>query len=228
MSYYTSVNFYDLLEVDPRAGQADVHAAYLRQLDLVSGNSLATYGLFVGEDVISIRQRLEEALHVLSDPERRRAYDLRMFNHSFVSPDARADTHAARPAAPAAHADGREARAGAVTEVPAPEPAEADAAPKAPAQHPPHAPHVDLHHIDGPSLRAVRERRGLTLEAISARTKIAQYYLQYIEEERFARLPPVLYLRAYLKQYAQALGIDPERTVNEYLKRREAAQSHQV
>ena len=229
MSYYTSVNFYDLFEVGPRAGQAEIEAAYQRQLDMVSGNSLATYGLFVGEDVVSIRQRLEEAHHVLSDPSRRRAYDLEMFDHSFVSPDMKPPVPTADAPPKEERTDERRQTEGTIadrvgdvaepeerTSVPVakPEPVAKSTRPVMP----------ELTEFDGPSLRAYREAQGLTLEAISARTKIAQYYLDYIEEERFGSLPPGIYLRSYLKQYAQAVGVNDDKLVTEYLARREAVE----
>ncbi len=262
MSYYTHVNFYELLEVDQRASAAEVHAAYRRQLDLVSGNSLATYGMFVGEDVIAIRTKLEEAFQVLSNPEKRRAYDLKTFQRSFVSPDARQPENGrddpvdeAVERADAADIERLASESAAIVPPPAetiatqttarntdvvdhtsdrviektPDPARAAEQPESPAaplsEPGPDLPPVVLERVDGPSLQAAREDRGLTREAISAKTKIAEYYLQYIEEERFGSLPPGIYLRSYLKQYAEAIGADSEQVITGYLALCKAAEN---
>ncbi len=215
MSYYTRVNFYELFEVDPRASAAVIHSAYRSQLDMVSGKSLATYGLFVGDDVVAIQQRLEEAYQVLSHPEKRRAYDLETFSHSYVSPEAQSE----RSVGDVWPDDPADAALKMPPEDTAPE-SEASSESEMPS-----APeHVELNHIDGPSLRAVRKRLGLTREAISARTKIAEYYLTYIEEERYGSLPPGLYLRSYLQQYAKILGIDADWMATEYLSRMESTE----
>jgi flagellar biosynthesis protein FlhG len=57
----------------------------------------------------------------------------------------------------------------------------------------------------GGYLRRCRERLGIPLAEISHRTRIRR--LDRIEDERFDELPPEPYLRAYVLQYAQALGI---------------------
>jgi len=227
MSYYTSVNFYDLFEIGPRAGQTDIESAYRRQLDMISGSSLATYGLFVGEDVVAIRQRLEEAYHVLSDPHRRRAYDLKTYEHSFVSPDM--ESGSADASAQAATGQ-TQATAWAQATTPPPAASTASTASTAPPEGepetmPPTPPHKKdplpaLTEFDGATMRAHREAQGLTLEAIAARTKIAQYYLEYIEEERYTSLPPGIYLRSYLQQYAQAIGANSKVMATAYLARR--------
>ncbi|MFQ5509371.1 MAG: helix-turn-helix domain-containing protein [Leptospirillia bacterium] len=236
MSHYSEAHYYDLLEITPRASATEVEDAYRRQLELLSGESLATYGLFVGEDVVAIRQRIEEAHRVLSDPVRRRAYDLSEFDHSYVSPDARAESPPPAPASlQSGHAADDETDAAVDEEVGAVDEtqtsrasaAEADAAaapavsaaPAAPLERHSHPPLVELAHFDGASMRTIREQQGITLEQISARTKIAEYYFNYLEEERFSALPPAIYLRSYISQYAESIGIDPQQAVQGYMAR---------
>jgi cytoskeletal protein RodZ len=58
---------------------------------------------------------------------------------------------------------------------------------------------------------------------LADRTKVAQRYLECIEEENFPKLPVRAYLRGFLILYAKALGCEPERMASDYLKRYEAA-----
>src|SRR5690625_4465755 len=61
----------------------------------------------------------------------------------------------------------------------------------------------------GRYLREEREARGITLQFVYERTRIRTTYLEAIEVGAFNRLPGRTYARAFLKLYAQAIGLDP-------------------
>jgi len=60
---------------------------------------------------------------------------------------------------------------------------------------------------------------GLALSDIAASSKIGVRFLEYIEDERFDRLPATVYLRGLLKEYARSLGLDPLTVADAYLAR---------
>jgi len=62
----------------------------------------------------------------------------------------------------------------------------------------------------GDRLRQAREAKGLTLEQIEEITRIRRRYLQALEEEDFGQLPGEVFVRGFLRNYALALGLDPE------------------
>jgi cytoskeletal protein RodZ len=68
----------------------------------------------------------------------------------------------------------------------------------------------------GGDLRRARERAGLSLETLSARTKIRPGLLDAIEQDEFGRLPSGLLARGYLRAYATEVGLDPELVVQRY------------
>ncbi|MDR7450245.1 MAG: DUF4115 domain-containing protein [Armatimonadota bacterium] len=68
----------------------------------------------------------------------------------------------------------------------------------------------------GERLRNAREARGLALEALERQTYIRAAYLQALEEERFDRLPGRAYVKGFLRTYAAALGLDPDRLLEAY------------
>ena len=68
----------------------------------------------------------------------------------------------------------------------------------------------------GESLRREREMRGVSLEEISATTKINIRFLQALEAEDFAKLPGGIFTRSFLRAYAGYLGLDTERILVEY------------
>jgi cytoskeleton protein RodZ len=68
----------------------------------------------------------------------------------------------------------------------------------------------------GSSLREARERRELELSQIERDTRIRTRYLQALEDERFDRLPAPAYAKGFLRTYADYLGLDAQRFVDEY------------
>lgn len=62
----------------------------------------------------------------------------------------------------------------------------------------------------GEKLREARERHNITLEDLQATTKIQKRYLRAIEEGNFHILPGSFYARAFIKEYANAVGLNPE------------------
>ncbi|MBI2186940.1 MAG: DUF4115 domain-containing protein [Acidobacteria bacterium] len=69
----------------------------------------------------------------------------------------------------------------------------------------------------GTELRRARERAHLSLEALSARTKIRVALLSAIEREQFDQVPAGLLTRGYLRAYAREVGLDPEAVVRQYV-----------
>jgi cytoskeletal protein RodZ len=65
----------------------------------------------------------------------------------------------------------------------------------------------------GDKLRRERERRGVSLQAIAAQTRIGSSLLAGLEKGDCSRWPGGIYARAYLRAYASAVGIDGEDTV---------------
>lgn len=68
----------------------------------------------------------------------------------------------------------------------------------------------------GPLLRSWREERGLTLEQAEDVTKIRRRYLEALESESFAELPGEVYVRGFLRIYAEFLGLDPAEVLRLY------------
>lgn len=61
----------------------------------------------------------------------------------------------------------------------------------------------------GKILQDAREKLGLTLEDISSATKIQVRYLQAIENGQVDRLPGPFYVKAFIRQYANTVNLDP-------------------
>ena len=65
----------------------------------------------------------------------------------------------------------------------------------------------------GENLRREREMRGVSLEEISAATKISIRFLRAIENEELSKLPGGIFTRSFVRTYARYLGLDEERVL---------------
>ncbi|MDF7638563.1 helix-turn-helix domain-containing protein [Lactobacillus sp. ESL0791] len=68
----------------------------------------------------------------------------------------------------------------------------------------------------GDKLRSAREAKGLSLADIEKATKIQSRYLSAIEQDDFDKLPGDFYVRAFIRQYAQIVGLDGKELLSEY------------
>lgn len=68
----------------------------------------------------------------------------------------------------------------------------------------------------GRYLQYLRVKRGLGLDEVSRRTHISRQNLIYIEEEDYDSLPAPVYVKGFLRTYAQLLRINPERVIQYY------------
>ncbi|WEK56124.1 MAG: helix-turn-helix domain-containing protein [Candidatus Cohnella colombiensis] len=70
----------------------------------------------------------------------------------------------------------------------------------------------------GALLRKAREQRGYTLDDIQEYTKIRKRYLEAIEAGEYKVLPGSFYVRAFVKTYAETVGLDAEEVLRLYHK----------
>jgi transcriptional regulator with XRE-family HTH domain len=69
----------------------------------------------------------------------------------------------------------------------------------------------------GTRLRQQREERQVALEDISAKTKIKVALLEGLEADDLSRWPQGIFRRAYIRAYAQAIGLDPDTLLQQFL-----------
>ena len=78
----------------------------------------------------------------------------------------------------------------------------------------------DPHLAPGAFLRWLRLRSGHDLKELAERTKLQPSRLEHIEAERYAQLPPPVYLRGFVAEYARCLGFaEPRQLAESYLRR---------
>jgi transcriptional regulator with XRE-family HTH domain len=68
----------------------------------------------------------------------------------------------------------------------------------------------------GPNLRRIRLQRGITLKQLAEATKVPEDLWAALERNDVSRWPAGIFARAYVRQYALAIGVDPDSTVDEF------------
>ncbi|GGK13239.1 XRE family transcriptional regulator [Caldalkalibacillus thermarum] len=68
----------------------------------------------------------------------------------------------------------------------------------------------------GRYLKETRKEKKMTLEEIQEVTKIRKRYLEAIEKGEYNALPGAFYARAFIKSYAEALGLNPEQVLEQF------------
>jgi flagellar biosynthesis protein FlhG len=186
--------YYEILEVSPTATAKEIQRAYEHAKETFHSESMAVYSLFSDEEVKEIQEAVEEAFRVLNDEALRKSYDQSHFQMvGYPPPEKPPETHGM-----------------------------------------PHGKKTSLSFTGlsfnveegvyhGKTLMQVRERMGIELQNISKETKISIKVLEWIEEEAFDKLPALVYLKGFLRNYAQSLGLDPQKVIEEYLHSMEEA-----
>lgn len=74
-----------------------------------------------------------------------------------------------------------------------------------------------MHESFGTRLRRQREGRKVSLATIAEQTKIHQPLLEELEGDRVAHWPSGIFRRAFIRAYAEAIGLKPDEVVREFL-----------
>ena len=71
--------------------------------------------------------------------------------------------------------------------------------------------------ISGNDLKCLRKASGIKLEDVFEVARISVSILNYIENDELEKLPPQIYLKNFLKSYAEILHLDSEKIVDGYI-----------
>jgi hypothetical protein len=191
--------YYEILEVTPNATAKEIQQAYERVRETFNDDSVAIYSLYSEGEIKKIQAAIEEAYHVLLEEALRTGPSS---SHVQMADRQKWEKTSEIETGPTEHAEIRETR-------PTP-------MPRATAKEIQALTGIEDYH--GKTLKQIRERMGIELEAVSAETKVSLKILQSIEEEAFDKLPALVYLKGFLRSYAQSLGLDAARVIEGYLR----------
>ncbi len=190
-------NYYEILEISPTATSKEIQRAYEHAKETFHVDSVAVYSLFSDDEVKEIEDTVEEAYRVLMDEGLRESYNQSHLPMLSIAEGEPAETFSEA--------------FGTSTE-------------KKPSLS---FTGLSFNAEDGPyrgkTLKQVREGMGVELQTIAKEMKINIKTLEWIEEEVFEKLPALVYLKGFLKSYAQSLGLDPSKVVEEYIQFKEGS-----
>ncbi len=73
-------------------------------------------------------------------------------------------------------------------------------------------------HEFGLALRQARERRGITVDEVVDETKVSAALLLGLERGDLSRWPAGIFRRAFVRSYAETIGLDPDAVLAEFLR----------
>ena len=181
--------YYEILEISPTATAKEVQRAYEHAKETFHADSVAVYSLFSEGEVKEIEKDKEEAYRVLMDEGLRRDYNQSNFRMGWRQlPENPSKTQEASREGPPLLS---------FTGL---------------------SFNVEEELYRGKTLKHLREQMGVELQTISKRIKVNIRILEWIEEEAFEKLPALVYLKGFLKSYAQSLDLDSQKVIEEYLR----------
>ena len=209
MKKFNELNYYEILKIPINSSHFEIRQAYRDAISLYHEDSNLTYSLFSPEERDKILKKIEDAFSTLIDENKRAVYDEMLAGSG--------QTGAVIPANEKQYQASLRLR--------------------------PH-PEVDENHlynrvkekidteavqnlsnelstkglISGSDLKKFREALGVDIREIHFITKISIPVLNAIEENRFDRLPPDIYLKNFLKSFSKILQLDPQKIIDGYFK----------
>jgi curved DNA-binding protein CbpA len=208
MKNLNGLNYYQVLQIPVNASYIEIKRAYKDSLSIYSEDSLATYSMFSNDERDNILKKIEEAFITLIDEKKRAAYDKMLVDSgqveaSGIKTDKKTPTHlfhintstdennlTERVRQRSKQEDFKRLSNEILSK--------------------------DL--ISGSDLKRLRTTVGIELSEIDVVTKISVIVLRSIEENQLGNLPADIYLKNFLKSYAEILQIDSQKVVDGYLK----------
>ncbi len=202
-------NYYQTLEVDPKASKIEIEKAFQLAKQTYSPHSLATHSLMSPAEGMRILSKIKEAYQVLIDDDSRRIYDQYLLKSSreFVkiqgvdreitmpvnqSPPGNQLSSIIKISTSSGPGSGKGTEEGEVSS--------------------------RMVRYDGAELKRIREENGIELRTVAEKTKINITTLKFIEGNNFKLLPAPFYVKNFLIQYCKCIGLDHKKVTEGYMK----------
>ena len=201
--------YYELLEIPVNATPFEIRQAYKEALSIYNEDSLSTYSFFSDEERTRILQRIEEAVFTLLDALKRSDYDKTLVSEGRIDAAilGREKEKKPIPLFQRNRSRNKDVFLNKITK-------------KTQERNV-----IELSDellsktiISGDDIKKLREAIGIEIEVIFEITRINVATLESIEEDRYEKLPPEIYLKNFLRAYGDVLHVDAEKFADGYLK----------
>lgn len=210
MKPYRKQTHYEILAVPMGASPVEINRAYQEAFELYRDDSMATYSFFSDAERKEILWRLKEAYITLINPESRSGYDHTLTEMGIIEEGKQYRDPSSGPI-PILNFQRQTTYYHRLPEHPIME--KSLVSENAFIQE-----ILKRDRLTGQDLKSIRTTLGFPLERIVLQTKVTLGTLQAIEDDRFELLPPPVYLKSFLKMYAQCLQIDASIIIQGYMK----------
>ena len=209
MKKLTEQNFYDLLGIEFNAPAVEINRAYKELCQLYHEDSLPSYSFFSREEREEILTTLNEAYSNLIDEEKRTRYDQSFRGDGLLGEERESKggrkTHHLTP-------DSNAFRNNTILTI--------RNELRAMVSSNPEIQEILTHDaLWGRDLKRIREELGVTLEALAEMTRVRILFLRAIEDDEAEKVPSLIFLKSFLRAYAQSVGLDADIVANRYLAR---------
>ena len=202
-------HFYELLNVEFNASPLDISRAFKQLHELYREDSLASYSFFSKQEREEILAKLQEAYSTLMDEDKRVRYDRLLIERGILPEEMQFQAeHRALRQASLANSFIRNPLLKITDEL------KALVSSNSVIQEV-----LSYEVLSGKDLKRIRKELEISLEVIGEITKIRPVFLRAIEDDAFDIAPSRMFLKSYLKAYAQCIGLDANIVTNRYLMR---------
>lgn len=217
------LTYYQVLNVDPQASRLMIRESYLRLKGLFQSGSDGLYGIGDVEDIHRQAAELEEAFSVLNDDAKRSEYDAA---HGFassrpVSAQSAQAFSVGQGEAWVQQLDTIQTNRSTLKVIKT----RASRADDTKTQDKLLAVLTDADLGDGALLAKLRQAIGVSDVEVHERTKISLEYIRAMENNRFDRLPQVVYVKGFMRSYLKYICVpNSEAIITAFAARLEAWQ----
>ncbi|MGD9318427.1 MAG: helix-turn-helix domain-containing protein [Desulfobacteraceae bacterium] len=207
MKKFEDLSYYEILEIPVGASSYEIREAYKEALSIYNEDSLTTYSLFTDDERDEIREKVEEAFLTLIDEVKRADYDRMLVDSGRVDEQILHGEQRGKTAQ--LFAQNKVTYSNAVSNMVRKKIEERDVGEMA-------SEILSEEWISGSDLKRLREAVGIKQEEVFEITRITVSVLDAIENDQVENLPPLIYLKNFLKQYAEILQLDSEKIIKGY------------
>jgi len=203
------LNFYEILEVAFDASPFEIHHAYQEMYQLYHEDSLASYSFFSREEREEILAKLDEAYSTLIDEKKRSRYDQLLIERGILEEGMQ---YQRDQKTLSLKSNSKLSNNNAVLRI--------RNQLKAIVSSNPIIQEILTHDVlSGKDLKKIRDELGVSLEMIAEMVKVRIVFLRAIEDDQFEKTPSKMFLKSFLRAYAQCIGLNADIVASRYLKR---------
>ncbi|MFP4039532.1 MAG: helix-turn-helix domain-containing protein [Desulfosudaceae bacterium] len=213
MRLFDDMDYYEILEITPDASPSEIRQARQTLLMLYQNDPIVADSFFNEQEKRQLLAKIETAYEVLSDPDKKREYDRKHQPQAAVK--GREDKDAASSgsrseAVPPLLFEGEKPVADPIAKK-----IEGMVLPEEARKKSEEI--LTREKISGRDIQALRRAMNLSTAQVFEVTRIREVFLRAIEADRFEELPPKVYLKSFLENYARVLQLPPDIVARAYL-----------